>query len=62
MFEIDLKRIKACIYYEDYYSALIYINLILENYTIEEHKQYFYVIIKMIKTGNYDGLKRILLY
>lgn len=55
MFEIDKRRIKACIEYKDYYSALQYAILIKENY-IDTEKECLKNIIKNIKTGNYKKL------
>ena len=55
MFNEDIKRIKACIKYKDYYSALEYTILIKENY-INIEKQYFEKIIKNIKQGNYKKI------
>lgn len=53
MFEKDVKRIKACIEYKDYYTALEYAILIKENYKSQE-KEYFENIIKHIKLGDYN--------
>lgn len=52
MFEIDRKRIEACIYYKDYYSALLYSMLIKDNYEDKE-RDYIENIIKKIKSGNF---------
>lgn len=57
MFRIDVKRIKACIEHEDYYAALLYINLIIENYT-NEQKAFFELIRKNIKSANYEEINR----
>lgn len=51
MFKEDVRRIKACIEYKDYYSALQYGILIKDNYKDKE-RIYFEDIIKNIKTGN----------
>lgn len=51
MFEIDIKRIRACIDHKDYYSALQYAILVKHNYVSSERK-YFEMIIKNIKTGD----------
>lgn len=56
MFNADKKRVKACIEYDDYYSALIYINLIIERYNNNE-KIYFELIRKNIKSGKYQEIK-----
>ncbi len=55
MFEEDLKKIKACIEYEDYYSALEYAILIKDNYKNKE-REYFENMIRNIKTGNIKEL------
>lgn len=55
MFEIDKRRIKACIEYRDYYSALQYAILISKKYEKVE-KEFFKNIIKNIKRGNYEKL------
>ena len=55
MFENDVNRIKACLEYNDYYSALEYAVLIKDKY-IGEERNYFDRIIKNIKTGNYENL------
>lgn len=55
MFKKDIKRIKACIEHEDYYSALQYAILISKKYEKVE-KEFFKNIIKNIKTGNYEKL------
>lgn len=51
MFEIDIRRIRACIDHKDYYSALQYAILVKDNYVSSE-KKYFEMIIKNIKTGD----------
>lgn len=61
MFKIDLKRIKVCIEYEDYYSALLYINLIIENYN-NEQRLYFEIIRNNIKSAKYEEIKAMELY
>lgn len=61
MFKIDLKRIKACIEYEDYYSALLYINLIIENYN-NEQRLYFEIIRNNIKSSKYEEIKAMELH
>lgn len=55
MFKEDLKRIKACIEYEDFYSALEYAILIKNSYDDKE-KEYFENIIKCIKLGKYKKI------
>ncbi len=57
MFKLDIKRIKVCIEHNDYYSASIYIDLIIENYS-NEKKSYFKSIQKKAKTGKYNELKK----
>lgn len=53
MFKIDLKRIKACIDHDDYFSALEYAILVKNNYTDKE-KSFFEDIIKNLKLGKYS--------
>lgn len=57
--EEDLKRIKACLEFEDYYSILEYITLIVENYTGTE-KKFLLEIVKNIKCSNYKEVHRLL--
>lgn len=57
--EEDLKRIKACLEFEDYYSILEYITLIVENYTGTE-KEFLLKIVKNIKSGNYKEVHNLL--
>lgn len=52
MFEIDKKRIEACIEYKDYYSALEYSILVQDKYKNKE-KNFFERIIKSVKSGEY---------
>lgn len=52
MFNEDVKRIKACLYYKDYYSALQYAIIIKEKYKKEE-KNFFEQIISAIKNGSF---------
>ena len=52
MFEMDIKRIKACINHKDYFSALEYAILIKDRYVGRE-KNYFEDTIKRIKAGEY---------
>lgn len=56
MFEKDVKRIKACIDYKDYYSALEYAILVKDRY-VDREKNYFEEIIKRIKIGNYNRVR-----
>ena len=50
MFETDIERIKACILYEDYYSAMEYAILVKDKYENKE-KEYFENVIKLVKQG-----------
>ncbi len=52
MFQIDRNRIKVCMDYDDYFSALEYAILVKELYKDRE-KSYFEEIIKEIKSGAY---------
>lgn len=52
MFEIDKKRIEACIKYKDYYSALEYAILVKDKY-ISNEKSFFERIIRYVKSGEY---------
>ncbi len=53
MFVEEIKRIKACIEYQDYYSAMEYAILVKDNYKNKE-KNCLDNIIKDIKEGNYE--------
>lgn len=55
MFEIDVRRIQACIDYKDYFGALEYAFLVKDNYT-EKNKHYFEEIIKYVKDGSYEEI------
>ena len=57
--ENDIKLLKACLEYEDYYSILEYITIIIEKYT-ENEKKFLNKITKNIKIGNYKEVKRLL--
>lgn len=52
MFEVDKRRIEACIEYKDYYSALEYSILVKDKYKNKE-KNFFERIIKSVKRGEY---------
>lgn len=52
MFEIDKRRIEACIEYKDYYSALEYSILVKDKYMCKE-KSFFEKIIRHVKRGEY---------
>ncbi len=56
MFEKDIKRIKACMEYKDYYSALQYASIMKENYKDKE-RVYLEEIIKDIKEGDYNKIR-----
>lgn len=56
MFQIDRNRIKVCIDYDDYFSALEYAILVKELYKDRE-KSYFEEIIKKIKSGAYKKIR-----
>ena len=55
----DIKLLKSCLKYEDYYSILEYITIIIEKYTGNE-KEFLNEIIKNIKIGNYQKVKELL--
>lgn len=57
--ENDIKLLKSCLKYEDYYSILEYITIIIEKYTGNE-KEFLNEIIKNIKIGNYQKVKELL--
>lgn len=57
--EEDLKRIRACLVYEDYYSILEYITLIIKKYTGTE-KEFLLGIVKNIKNSNYKEVNNLL--
>lgn len=59
MFNTDIRRIKACIDYKDYFSALEYALLVKDNYT-DKNKHYFEDIIKYVKEGSYEKIINIL--
>lgn len=61
MFKEDVKRIKACIYYEDYYAALQYAIIRKERYK-DEQKGFFEEIIREIKNGNHKEIQKIYRY
>lgn len=50
MFEIDKKRVNACIEFDDYYSAMEYSLLVVDNYEKGE-REFFENIIKLVKLG-----------
>lgn len=52
MFEIDKRRIEACLEYKDYYSALEYAILVKDKY-ISNEKSFFEKIIIHVKSGEY---------
>ncbi len=56
MFREDIKRIKVCIQYQDYYSALQYAILVKKNYKDKERIDLEH-IITCIKKGEYDKIK-----
>jgi len=58
MFDEDIKRIKACIYYEDYYAALQYAITRKERYK-DEQREFLEEIIRVIKNGNYQEIQKI---
>ncbi len=55
MFENDIKRIKACIDHNDYFSALEYAIIVKDRY-IKREKRYFERIIEKIKVGDYKKI------
>lgn len=58
-FQIDKKRVKACIEYKDYYSAMEYSILVKDLYKNKD-KELFEELIKLIKNGNYEKIKKYL--
>lgn len=57
--EEDIKRLKSCYDHKDYYSMLLYIDIIINNYY--GFKQSLLLQIKsFIKKGNYFPIKNIL--
>ncbi len=57
MFEIDVKRIEACISHKDYYSAAEYSMMVKEKYT-EEKRLFFETIIKEVQSGEYEKIDK----
>ena len=57
--EEDLKRIKACLEFEDYYSILEYITIVIEKYTGKD-KEFLLEIVKNIKCSNYKEVNNLL--
>lgn len=58
MFNEDIKKIKSCIEYKDYYNAMEYALFVKEKYKEEEKKMLNSIIID-IKNGEYDKLKNL---
>lgn len=56
--EVDKKRVKACIEYKDYYSAMEYSMLVKDIYNNKE-KEFFEILIKLIKNGDYENVKNL---
>ena len=56
--EVDKKRVKACIEYKDYYSAMEYSMLVKDIYNNKE-KEFFERLIKLIKNGDYENVKNL---
>ena len=57
--EEDIKRIKACCKCNDYFSALNYVELVIDKYTNKE-KEFLLSIKTNIKSGNYEEVNKIL--
>lgn len=58
--EEDIKRIKSCLPFEDYYSMLMYIvTIAIDKYTGKD-KEFLLNIAKNIKKGNYKEVKNLL--
>lgn len=55
----DIKRLKACLPYKDYYSMLIYITIIIKKYTGTD-KEFLLSIANSIKNGNYEEVNNLL--
>lgn len=57
--EEDIKRMKACLVYKDYYSILIYITIVIEKYTGKD-KEFLLDIMHNVKKANYDKVNELL--
>ena len=57
--ENDIKKLKACLEYDDYYAMLLYITMIIEKYT-GENKEFLLQLQDNIKCGNYVEINNIL--
>ena len=57
--EKDIKRLKACMDYNDYYSMLIYITIIIDKCT-GQNKEFLLNLVANIKKGNYEEVNKLL--
>lgn len=55
MFKEDVKRIKACIEYKDYYVALEYAIIVKDKY-VDNEKDYFEKVIRNVKSADYNKI------
>ena len=55
MFKEDVKRIKACIEYKDYYAALEYAIIVKDKY-VDNEKDYFEKVIRNVKSADYNKI------
>ena len=55
----DIRRLQACLEYEDYSAIVEYIELIKEKYNKEE-REVFSNIVSLVKTGNYENISVLL--
>lgn len=52
MFEIDKRRIEACLQYKDHFCALEYALFVKDKY-LNKEREFFEKIIESIKKGEY---------
>ena len=57
--EKDIKRSKACFEHRDYYAMLLYISIIISNYS-NSNKIFFLNMLELIKKGNYEKIEKLL--
>lgn len=57
--EKDIKRLKACMDHNDYYSMLIYITIIIDKCT-GQNKEFLLNLAANIKRGNYEEVNNLL--
>lgn len=56
--EKDIKRLKACMDHNDYYSMLIYITIIIDKCT-GQNKEFLLNLAANIKKGNYEEVNKL---